>query len=183
MQGNSVESKVNPLSVVQEVSWMAVFLSFLMMSGCRMGQQSSTRSFQSVPNLGKLSVGKSLPTYAGTSESGLQASNKPAEHKSLIHLLHTDLPPLCVNEECGAFGSIANLKGADLYGGSDLKLADQVFGIFPTDNEAFKEQSQNYGVLIISDQQAKIKAIYQNVDLPDMESILQDSEAILAQTD
>lgn len=156
--------------------------AFLMFS-CDANPGESPSTFQSVPILGELSVGKTLPSYAGSSESGQQAGNTPKDRKYLIHLLHTDLPPLCVNEECGAFGSIANIKGADLYGGSDLKLADQVFGISPTDYDAFQQQSQNYGVLIISDQQAKIRAIYQHVYLPDMETILQDSEAIFAQAD
>ncbi len=157
--------------------------TILFVISCNADSGDSPPAFQSVSTLGKLSVGKTLPRYSGSSESGQTVGNKPRNRKYLIHLLHSDLPPICVNEECGAFGPVANLKGADLYGGSDLKFADQVFGIFPADNDAFRQQSQNYGVLIISDQQAKIRTIYQHVDLPEVETILQDSDAILTQTD
>lgn len=164
--------------------WCGLVLSATVLIGsCTLPKDKPQIPFKSVTTLGKLTVGKPLPPLAQEPEFRLKARNKPGNRKFLVHLLHSQLPPLCTNDDCGAFGPIANLKGADFYGGADLKLADQIYGIFPTDNEAFQQQSQNYGVLIISDQQAKIRAIYQHVDLPDVETILQDSEAIFAQAD
>lgn len=163
--------------------WCGLVLSTtFFISSCAPTQDKPQIPFKSVTTLGRLSVGTTLPARSAMI-AHQNGRNKLGNRKFLVHLLHSELPPVCTNDECGVFGPIANLKGADLYGGGDLKLADQFYGIFSTENEAFRQESQNYGVLIISDQQAKIRAIYQHVDLPDVETILQDSEAIFAQAD
>lgn len=133
---------------------------------------SCTPTYKSVTTLSRLTVGKTLVPYPHGSGD-----------KFRVVLLHSELPPVCTTEKCGVFGPMANRIGIDLYGGSDGKLADQIFGIFPEDNEAYRKQSQKYGVLIIADPQDKIRAIYQHVHLSDVETILQKSEAIFAQAD
>ncbi|WP_299405173.1 hypothetical protein [Acaryochloris sp. IP29b_bin.148] len=169
--------------LVNQIGYGLILSTAVWISGCAPQDNPPQITFESVATLGKLSVGKPLPAYSGRSESGQKTGNKPSDRNYLIHLFHPDLPAICVNEECGAFGPLANIKGADFYGGSDLKFADQTFGLFPTGGQAFQQSSQPNGVLIISDQDATIRAIYQNVGLSDVETILQDSDAIFMQTD
>jgi hypothetical protein len=99
---------------------------------------------------------------------------RPSRGNYLVHVLHPQLPAACVDEECGPFGQTAETMGIQIFGGSDLKLADQIFGIFSADTpEEFQKQSKDYGVLVLSDKRGKILAIFNSIELTDVGKILQ----------
>lgn len=137
------------------------------------GQKTTQTSFNEITTLGKLRVGKTLPSYVGGSNSGRGMGIRPSRGNYLAHVLHPQLPATCVDEECGTFAQVAKKMGIQIFGGSDLKLADQIFGIFPADNEEFQKQSKDYGVLILSDKQGKILSIFNQIELTDVSKILQ----------
>lgn len=93
----------------------------------------------------------------------------PSKGTFLIHLLHPSLPTICVDEECGAIGPLVKSYGGQLYGSSDLKLADAVFGILPDQNSS--KNINDYGVLIISNPKGKVISIYDHAS-PDSVSIV-----------
>jgi hypothetical protein len=144
-------------------------------SGCSVGtgKKTTQTSFNEITTLGKLTVGKTLPSYVGGSNSGKGMGIRPSMGNYLVHVLHPQLPAACVDEECGTFAREAKKMGIQIFGGSDLKLADQIFGIFPADtDEEFQKQSKDYGVLVLSDKQGKVLAIFNAIELTDVSKIL-----------
>jgi hypothetical protein len=98
---------------------------------------------------------------------------RPANgRRFLIHVLHHDLPATCVDDECGPVGALVRQRGGQLYGASDLKLADR-FGILPPgDPTRGTEQYRPYSVLVVSDPQGKITGIYDRATLATVERFL-----------
>lgn len=160
------------MKLIQKMSLPFLFCLVLLLNGCGLLQGFGKPSIQERESLGKLKVGRTLPNYAGGSQSGRAMGNKPSKGDYLIHLLHPKLPPACVDEECGVSVDLDRPKKKQLYGGSDLKLADQIFGIFSASNEEFRKESQDYGVLVISDRKGKILTIFEHVELSDVAEVM-----------
>ena len=137
-------------------------LSLLLMGVVLLIGCTPSPSLQKVNSLGKISVGQLLPSYGGGSPSGRAMGRVPSKGKFLIHLLHPELPAACVDEECGEIGSLVQRYGGQLYGASDLKLADSVFDILPPPNSS--KNINDYGVLIVSDSGGKVLAIYNHAN-------------------
>lgn len=142
----------------------------LLLNSCEFSKEQGKPSLQKVRTLGKLTVGKLLPV---PTQSTWETGAKSSKGKYLIHLLHPSLPPLCIDEECGVSLNLGKPQKVQLYGASDLKLADIGFGIFSTvTNEEFSEQSKNYGVLVISNQKGEILSIFEHVELSDVNDVV-----------
>ena len=129
-------------------------LGFSLCLGCT----ANPPSLQKVNSLGKITIGQLLPKYSEVSASGRAMGPRPSKGKFLIHLLHPELPTLCVDEECGEIGTLVQNYGGQLYGGSELKWIYGVFDILPPRNSSKK--ITEYGVLIVSDTSGKVILIY-----------------------
>lgn len=142
---------------------LPIGLSFL--AGC-----SASPPLQKVDSLGKVTVGQLMPSYSGGSSSGRAMGRVPSRGKFLIHLLHPALPIACVDEECGEIGSLVQSYDGQLYGSSDLKLAGAVFDILPPANSS--KDSDEYGVLIVSNPGGKVLAIYNHANQQSVKVVL-----------
>jgi hypothetical protein len=165
-------SKEKAMPLVQRISLKFLFCLVLLLPGCGFLSEFGKPPPREVKSLGKLTVGKLVPGYAGGSRSGKAMGAKPSRGDYLIHLLHPKLPTECVDEECGVAIDLERPRKKQLYGSSDLKLADQIFGIFPASNEEFRKQSQNYGVVVISDRKGEILSIFNHVQLSDVAKVM-----------
>jgi hypothetical protein len=168
------DRRINIMTIFGQHQAMAIALgTALLFSGCGVGTGSSESALIEVNSLGELTVGQAVPGYVGGPPSGRGMGPKPSRGDYLVHVLHPDLPPTCVDEECGDFGAIAKQRGVQVFGGSDLKLADGIFGIFSaTTSEEFQAQSQDYGVVVISDKHGKILSIFNEIELSDVAKII-----------
>ena len=143
-------------------------LGFSLCLGCT----GNPPSLQKVNSLGKITVGQLLPNYSEVSMSGTAMGRVPSRGKFLIHLLHPELPILCVDEECGEIGAIVRKYGGQLYGGSDLKWIGGLFDILPPRNSSKK--ITEYGVLIVSDTSGKVISIYNHAKQDSVPIVLED---------
>jgi hypothetical protein len=161
------------MKLTQKISLPVLFCLMILLNGCGFLQGLGKPSMQEVKSLGKLTVGKLLPSYGDGSPLRRSIGTKPSRGEYLIHLLHPKLPPTCVDYKCGVSLDLGKPQKIQLYGGSDLKLADIGFGIFSAStSEEFSKQSQDYGILVISDQKGKIISIFNHVQLSDVAEVM-----------
>ena len=130
---------------------------------------------QKVNSLGKATVGQMLPGYSGLSISGRDVGPIPSKGKFLINLFHHELPPCCVDEECGEIGVLVQKYGGQLHGSSDLKIGD-LFGILPPPDSS--KNTKDYSVLIVSDINGRIISIYNHARLDSVSKVLENLQKL-----
>jgi hypothetical protein len=146
-------------------------VTFSMLTTIGLASCNANAGLNRVETLGKVKTGQLLPSYAGVSMAGKPMGSKPTNGRFLIHLLHPQLPPTCMDEECGEIGFLVRNQGGQLYGASDRQLAEAAFDILPSTGVA---KSEKYGVLIVSDPKGKVIAIYNHANRDSVRVVLSD---------
>ena len=126
---------------------------------------------QKVNSLGKVTVGQMLPGYSGLSISGKDVGPVPSRGKFLINLFHPELPPCCVDEECGEIGVLVQKYGGQFHGTSDLKIGD-AFGVLPPPDSS--KNINEYSILIVSDAKGQVISIYNHARPDSVYKVLED---------
>ena len=138
-------------------------VAILIASLCLLGCQQRVRSF------GPLEVGAPVPGFGGVSMSGTHISPTSPAGKFFLFVIDDDLPPTCLDGECGASGRLVARKGGHMIGGSDGKLA-QAFGVVPiTVNSTFRPIKS---VVVVGDSAGKITAIYRGASVDDAKRVM-----------
>jgi len=90
------------MKLTQGMSLKFLFCLVLLLSGCGFLPGLTTKpTMLEMKSLGKLTVGKPLPSYTGGTRTGRAKGTKPSKGDYLVHLLHPKLPTDCMDEECG----------------------------------------------------------------------------------
>lgn len=152
-------------------------------------------NFQSVKQFGLIKVGNPLPSFIGISQSGREVGPTcPKGGKFYIHVIDEQLPPLCLDLECGEQAKIVTNKGGHLIGGSDPKYA-KILGVrtvkIPTLIKKVKKAIYYFeeklgwkipiywrrfetSLVVIIDDKGYIMHIYKNARIQDIPRIMKD---------
>jgi len=82
-----------------------------------------------VEQFGPIKVGGRLPGFSGVSQSGIMVGpTRPRSGRFYVHVIDEQLPPACLDLECGEQARAITRRGGHLIGGSDYKGA-KGFGV------------------------------------------------------
>lgn len=122
----------------------------------------------SVQALGPLSVGGELPSFSGMSEKGIELSPTNPKGKFFVYFINETLPPICLDDECGAVGKRIATQGGHLIGGSDGKMAF-TFGVKLVSSKPWRF---NRSLLVIASARGRILGIYEKATMEEIETIV-----------
>ncbi len=118
----------------------------------------------------KIKVGEKIPGFSASSIiSGIDMSPTDPQGRFYIHFVNDKLPSACLNLECGEDAKYAQEKGGHLLGFADGKAAYS-FGI----DIKLKPYRFDASIMAVTDNSAKIIAIYEQAQLSDLKTILDD---------
>jgi len=151
---------------------------------------------QNVAQFGLIKVGQSVPSFIGVSQSGREIKPSfPKGGKFYVYIVDEQLPPSCLDLECGKNAEIVIYKGGHLIGGSDPKYA-KLFNIRMVKNNSIlnkilhkinKSFLEKFGrkiqvnwykletsLVVVTDSNGHIILIYKNAGIKDIPHIMRD---------
>lgn len=129
-----------------------------------------TDKLSKVDEYGPVKTGDSVPLFAGITKNGYQVGPGIPKGKFHVYIINQDLPALALDQEIDNIEFILE-KGGHVIGGCDGKFA-KMFGVHVLSGPGYKLSES---LIIISNQNGKITAIYKNAKTTDLKSILKDS--------
>ncbi|MEM1673220.1 MAG: hypothetical protein QXT86_14315 [Archaeoglobaceae archaeon] len=153
-------------------------------------------NFQSITQFGLIKVGDPLPSFIGISQSGKRVGPTfLKDGKFYVYVIDEQLPPCCLDLECGEQAKIVINKGGHLIGISDFKYAN-ILGVrlvrTPTLIRKVVKKAIHYfeeklrwqipiyrrrfetSLIIITDDKGYIMYIYKNAKIRDIPHIMKD---------
>ena len=152
-------------------------------------------TYRSITQFGSIRVGGLLPSFVGISQSGKEIGLAlPKGGKFYIYVIDEQLPPTCLDLECGKQAEIVLNKGGHIIGGSDPKYA-KIFNVKLIKNLSLNNKISYYikpfieklgweiqvnwwkletSLIVVINNKGKILRIYKNAKLKDIPLIMRD---------
>lgn len=134
------------------------------------GNMVYSEELQSIQAFGKTKVGDVVPSFSGVSETGKKVSSTTPEGKFFMYFINDQLPPICLDEECGKEATHIVMKEGHFIGGGDGKYA-KIFDVQLISTTPWKF---NASLMIVANCKREILAIYKNAHLTHIEKIIID---------
>ena len=140
----------------------SLILSAVLLILCGCQQPEKVDSFR------KISVGNPVPSFGAVSVKGIHFTHIYPNGKFFVHFIDDDLPPMCLDDECGDLAKLVTQEKGHFIGGSDGKYSGN-FGINIIPDKEWKFDTS---LIVLTDDQGIIEAIYPNAKWKDLKRIL-----------
>ncbi len=151
----------------------------LMLTGCGnseveysvsqdMKEALATRSVVQTQKFRTVSVGMDIPSFGAISMNDAHITPTTPEGNFFIHVIQPDLPPVCLDEECGESYAAVSDKGGHLFGFSDGKAASSFdIKIQPGIPYDFDDT-----LVVVTDRRGKILALFEHAKMSNVPVIV-----------
>lgn len=122
----------------------------------------------SVSHFGPLAIGRPVPHFVGISQSGREVTNAQPAARFSVYLIDARLPPVCLDDECGAGSSLVSRYGGRLVGSSDGKIA-AAHGIKMASQRPWRLETS---LAVVTDEDGVITSLHPGATLSDLPALV-----------
>lgn len=165
------QSKLSTSQNKKIVAFVAVIVASVVtaISFLSQADQGTSSSLTRVNAFRKIKVGEKVPGFTGSSNvSGKRIGPTDPPGKFYVHFVNDQLPPTCLDLECTEQAAEIVSKGGHLLGFSDGKIA----GFWGVNVISKPTYSFDASVIVITNEESIITAIYKNVGFSDLPVIV-----------
>jgi hypothetical protein len=146
---------------------LSIFCVFFVLVSSVFASVPPTSQVIAIKSFNQLKVGDSIESLSLLAQERTKWGTSKHVARNYFYLLRSDLPPRCLNLQCGRFARKIMMRDGFLVGGADLKLAKEV-GLDFVSTSANQAQS----LLIVTDSSGIVTHLYENITKGSLDEIL-----------